>query len=197
MRLLFWVKLVKTHACWHVFLICWKLILCCIVAESLLGTFENYNVWFFSCEITIILLFLIWNIVYLEEKKVFIVVKHVPEILVLGTRCTVEKCVWGKLIKAFLHFIAKFLPHLMIFQSGAHQWCFRTLKNHQIWQIMKKNLVKFALNLFFASESAHSKIIFRIPVPSIVVILTNIFSSFLWVLALLGHLTNFTKKYLF
>ena len=48
----------------------------------------------------------------------------------------------------FASFFAKFLPYLMIFQSSAAPSLHSTLKNHQIWQKMKKGFVLLAFNLF-------------------------------------------------
>ena len=42
--------------------------------------------------------------------------------------------------QGFSSIFAKCLPYLMIFQSGAFWKCCKTLKNHQIWQKMKKSL---------------------------------------------------------
>ena len=65
-----------------------------------------------------------------------VVAQQVTETRVLGTRIyRMEKWVESKLNKVFLHCWHKFLPCLMIFQSGALQRCHRgTLKNyHHTW----------------------------------------------------------------
>ena len=48
--------------------------------------------------------------------------------------------------QGFSSFFVKFLPYLMVFQSGPHWRRCRTLKN---WQKMKENIVENALNPFF------------------------------------------------
>ena len=72
----------------------------------------------------------------------------------------------GKLNEAFLHFFAKFLPYLMIFQSGV-----QTEGAGKLWKI-----IKFAKHLYKNEEKPcstclqpifrfHPKIGFRVPIP--------------------------------
>ena len=60
-------------------------------------------------------------------RSVVVVVEQVPDFRVPAVQ-------WGNELRqveqGFSSFFTKFLPYLMIFQSGVH----RTLKNHQIWQ---------------------------------------------------------------
>ena len=72
-----------------------------------------------------------------------VLVERVPQIWFSGTS---QNHLENKLNKDFLHFFVKFLPYLMIFQSSAAPSAHSTLKNHQIWQTMMKNLVQLAVN---------------------------------------------------
>ena len=53
--------------------------------------------------------------------------------------------------QGFYSFFAKFLTYLMIFQSSAAPSECPTLKNHQIWQKMKKSLVQLATHISTAA----------------------------------------------
>ena len=76
-----------------------------------------------------------------------------------------EKWVKGKLNKAFLHF---FVNNLMIFQSSTAPLVHSTLKNRQIQQKMKENLVQLASNPFIHRNCGYPKPGFRVLVPPLV-----------------------------
>ena len=95
--------------------------------------------------------------------------------------------------EGFSSFLAKFLPYLMNFRSGAYwRCCYGTLKNNQIWQKLKKTLVRLAFNPFFGW--------FRVPENQISDVLVfefllNIISDEF--LKFLGRLGKYLKWFIF
>ena len=91
----------------------------------------------------------------------------------MGTRNPGEMG-WRHVEQGFFSFFANFLPHLMIFQSGACGRCCRTLKNHQIMQKFGENEEKpwsTCLQLIFRNrpaDSVYPKIGFRVAVPPLI-----------------------------
>ena len=115
MRLLFWrVKLTRVLPRFSNLL---KIDpLCCRI--SLLGSFGNYNFWFrfliFFREITIILLFWIWNLGFGYPQDHW-------EIILMASRTGL-----------FFIFLPNFCHIWWFFLVEVHLRCCRTLKNHQI-----------------------------------------------------------------
>ena len=84
------------------------------------------------------------------------------EIGILGTGIS-RKMGRMQVEQGFSLFFSIFLPNLMIFQSFAVPLACSTLKNHQIWQKMKKGRVPLSLNPYFHSISETRNLGFQYP----------------------------------
>ena len=87
--------------------------------------------------------------------------------------------------QGFSSFFAKFLSYLMIFQRSSEPSAARsTLKNHQIWQIIKISIVQLAFNPFlYGTELRVPETGFGVPVPP----LTHTHITFCTIFPFLAH----------
>ena len=130
--------------------------------NNIMIVIEQYNFFF---------LFLLFN--NSQFTWCWLVANRVPQTWVFGIWRYHGVMGIRKLEQGFSSFcVIIFLAYLRIFHRWACRRCWKTLKNHQIWQKFGKNLVRLAFDPFL-----HGTLVIRVPVPPLMFIAYIAFAS--------------------